>query len=92
MEFEFVYFYEPADPEKPIQKLKVVMALDFKVEPHPANALVKTYRIDIARVRVYSRMGLEVTSEFVNHKKEIEDNFRNHHQENALTEYVNNHR
>jgi hypothetical protein len=89
MTYEFEYFHEPTDVNKPIKKLTVEVEFTVIDDEHPANRLIKTFELRIDAIRVFDKMGMDVTKTYAALLKTMEARFRRDHQQDAIQRYLN---
>jgi hypothetical protein len=92
MHYQFAYFHEPADEEKPIQKLDIDVEFDVESDIDPASYEwhpVTTYSVKFKGFTAHDRMGMDVTSNFAFIREKIQREFDELHADRALERYLN---
>lgn len=89
MTYEFEYFFEPNDENKPIVRLLVECDLDISSEPHPANPARTAYTCELSGLSIRSaQSGMDVTSMFSALKPRLMAVFQRDHLQDALDKYA----
>lgn len=92
MNYQFEYFYEPSDAEKPIKKLYINVEFEFIDEPNPASYYGDPRHSSVRslNINIYDNMGVDVTKDFWFLKPKLKHDFDTKYSSRVIDSVLNN--